>query len=45
MAHKIVKIFDKRMENDIRYRGPLSYRHLMILGWISMAFKLLSIIL
>ena len=45
MAHKIVKIFDKRMGNDIRYRGPLSYRHLMILGWISMAFKLLSIIL
>ena len=26
-------------DNDIRYRGPLSYRHLRIIGWIALALS------
>ena len=35
--HKIpgLKRMDEvTIENDIRYRGPLSYRHLRILAWV-----------
>ena len=30
---------------DIRYRGPLSYRHMMILGWLCIFFSQVSLIL
>lgn len=30
--------------NDIKYRGPLSYRHLRIVGWVCMVFMALSIL-
>lgn len=30
--------------NDIKYRGPLSYRHLRIAGWVCMVFMALSIL-
>ena len=29
-----VKIHEITVENDIRYRGPLTYQHLQILGWL-----------
>jgi len=29
-------------ENDIKYRGPLSYRHLRIIAWVCMMFMALS---
>ena len=35
-------IFDRNKENDIRYRGPLSYRHLQIIGWIAVSFLVLN---
>ncbi len=31
------RIHEFTPENDIRYRGPLSYRHFKILGWICLA--------
>lgn len=30
-------------DNDIRYRGPLSYRHLRIIGWIAFALSQIGI--
>ena len=37
-----IKIFDRNTENDIRYRGPLSYRHLQIMGWLCVSFLVLN---
>ena len=31
---KRVRIYEVTRENDIRYRGPLSYFHFQILGWL-----------
>ena len=31
---KRVKLHEVTAENDIRYRGPLSYFHFQILGWL-----------
>lgn len=31
--------------NDIRYRGPLSYRHMMMLGWLCIILKQVGLIL
>lgn len=31
---KRIRLFDRTPENDIKYRGPLSYRYVRILGWI-----------
>ncbi len=31
---KKIQGYNRTLDNDIRYRGPLSYRHLMILGWL-----------
>ena len=33
------KILDRSAENDIRYRGPLSYRHFRTLAWICLALS------
>lgn len=30
--------------NDIRYRGPLSYQHLLILGWLCISCKVLGVL-
>lgn len=35
----------KMIDNDIKYRGPLSYRGLRIIGWIGMAIMFISMIL
>ena len=32
-------------QQDIRYRGPLSYRHMMILGWLCIFLSQVSLIL
>ena len=32
-------------KNDIRYRGPLSYRHMMILGWLCVVLSQVSLVL
>ena len=39
LRHEVVE------KQDIRYRGPLSYRHLMILGWLCVILQQVSIIL
>ena len=44
MGKNKISIFDRTAENDIRYRGPMSYRHLQILAWICIAFKILFIL-
>ena len=36
-----VSIYDRNASNDIRYRGPLSYRHLQIMGWLGISFLVL----
>ena len=38
-------ISDITPENDIKYRGPLSYRHLRILGWLCLALGQLGVLL
>ena len=43
MSKKVkIKIFDRNVSNDIRYRGPLSYRHLQILAWLAVSFTVLN---
>ena len=37
--------YERTAENDIKYRGPLSYRHLLIIGWICISFKVLDILI
>ena len=44
MGKNKISIFDRTAEDDIRYRGPMSYRHLQILAWICIAFKILFIL-
>jgi hypothetical protein len=34
--------YDRTSENDIRYKGPLSYRHLMIFGWACICLMILG---
>ena len=36
-----ISIYDRNASNDIRYRGPLSYRHLQIMGWLAISFLVL----
>ncbi|MBR5336498.1 MAG: hypothetical protein IK152_00745 [Lachnospiraceae bacterium] len=37
--------YERGLDNDIKYRGPLSYRWLMVLGWICISFKVLETVL
>ena len=40
-----LKMHEVTAENDIKYRGPLSYRHLRILGWLSLAFAQAAVLM
>jgi len=40
-----LRIYDVTMENDIKYKGFLSYRHFRIIGWVCMAITILNIFL
>ena len=31
---KRISKYERTAENDIKYRGPLNYKHLLILGWL-----------
>ena len=42
---KKISIYDTTFENDIRYKGILSYRHFRIAAWICMAFTIANIFL
>ena len=37
--------YERTTANDISYRGPLSYRHLLIIGWICISFKVLDMLI
>ena len=37
-----ISIFERNQLNDIKYRGPLSYRHLQIIGWLCVSFLILN---
>ncbi len=38
------QIHEVTAENDIRYRGPLSYRHLKILGWFCIIISQIAVV-
>ncbi len=40
---KKIRNIHRTAENDIRYRGPLSYRHLLIIGWLGIVFMVIGI--
>ena len=42
--HGKVKLKYRTKENDIRYQGPLSYRYLRILAWLSISIAQLGIV-
>ena len=42
---KIPKLHEYTAEQDIRYKGPLSYPGLMILGWLMIVFTAVRILL
>ena len=37
--------YERTTANDISYRGPLSYRHLLVIGWICISFKVLDLLI
>ena len=43
--HRRRQLHDINAENDMRYRGPLSYRGLKIIGWLSIIFSQLVFVL
>ena len=42
---KFRKLHEYTVEHDIRYRGPLSYQSLMILGWLMIVFSVVRVLL
>ena len=42
---KKISIYDVTPENDIKFKGFLSYRHFRIMGWICMAIAVMNIFL
>ncbi len=41
---KRVRLKDRTSKNDIRYRGPLSYSSIRIIGWVFMIFSQLAVL-
>ena len=37
-----IKKYDRTAFNDISYKGPLHYRHLLLLGWLCIALKVFT---
>jgi len=42
---KRIQLHEVSLDHDIRYRGPLSYRHFRILGWICIALAQVNLLL
>ncbi len=42
---KRIKLHEVSLEQDIKYRGPLSYRHFRIIGWICIAISQVYVLL
>ena len=45
MGKKRLAFHEITLENDIKYRGPLSYRHLRMFGWLFLILSQISVIL
>ena len=45
MTDNLSEYDHKMIDNDIRYRGPLSYRYLRLFGWLCMSIMFISMIL
>lgn len=45
LRRKKRRILERGAENDIRYRGPLSYRHFRIFAWICLALSQVVLLL
>ena len=41
---KHIRLRDRTKENDIKYAGFLSYRHLRIIGWVTLALAQIAVI-
>lgn len=41
---KRISKYERTAENDIQYRGPITYRHMQIMGWICICFKVVDIV-
>ena len=41
---KSISKYERTAENDIQYRGPITYRHMQIMGWICICFKVVDIV-
>ena len=42
---KRVRLHEASAENDIKYRGPLSYQHFQIFGWLCIVLSVVMILL
>ena len=40
-----IKLHDRNFSNDIKYRGPLSYRHLRMFAWLFLVLSQVAVIL
>lgn len=45
MKTKRLRLHERNFSNDIRYKGPLSHRHLKIFGWLFLVLAQLAVIL
>ena len=45
MKTKRIKLKDRTLENDIKYGGYLSYRHIRIIGWLCLIIAQISLVL
>ena len=45
MAEKKIKLRDRTLKNDIKFKGPLSYRELRIIGWAFIVLAQIAVIL
>ena len=45
MKRRRQKFYEMDLSQDIRYRGPLSYRHLKMIGWLLIAMSQVAVLL
>ena len=45
MSESLSEYDHKMIDNDIKYRGPLSYRHFRIIGWLALTIAAISTVI
>ena len=45
MAEKKIKLRDRTLKNDIKFKAPFSYRELRIIGWVFIVLAQIAVIL